>query len=295
VILSPKEGYVEDEGNAPSVYGDNDKIIYRASALGGCLVALAAARRETDRAEWKSQHLNVFEGGNMAEEQFFERNADLDITRKQERVELPVIGNIVVVGHIDGWYYDHVLEIKSQSEEEYDKWTEDSWDGNPLWVKYGWQISAYMLATDRLLAWVCRVQRDSDKFELRKVGILHSKAEIVERVLEVESLALDENLKCTDSNFFCQYPQLHQGLEPTDDPELEALVDEYLHHNSITKGANKALSVIKEKISNHLDTTACPKVLLMSGRQVTKSVVPATKDHMVKGSKGYTRITITDN
>lgn len=277
--------------DGPSVQVSEDgTIVYRASAIGGCLTGLAAARQQLEPRPPSGKQLEVFEAGNESERLFLTDNPA--VIRQQEEVVLSITGRITVVGHIDGILDENIVEIKSQSPELFAKWTEDAWTTEPLWAKYAWQISCYMLALQKQ-ACIVRVPRDNPVsvayWPIDKP--FHTLAEIRSRILEVEALAAQEEpLVCSTPDFFCPYPYLHPQLEPTDDPELQLLVDEYLMLKTQMDGDKQRLSDVRAMIEKVLRDR--PKVLLLSGITVTRSEYEI-KEHTVKASMA-TRLTVTE-
>jgi hypothetical protein len=282
--------------DSPSVYERDGLTVYRASDLGGCITRLAAARQGQEKVAPKGFQQQIFDAGNDAEEQFFARHPELAHYRQLE-VTLHITPRIAVMGHLDA-YEGGVIEVKSQSGDEYAKWTWDAWTEHPLWVKYSWQVSACMLATSDpqhpLPAVVWRVNREDGTESAEEVKRpFWSLQDITERILEVEALAHSDKLTCTTPDFFCAYPYLHvNGQEPVDDDELDKLVKVYISQNKQLGTIKGYQEETRAKIVERLDILGMQKVLLMSGHQVTRSEFD-TKDHMVKGSH-QVRVTITE-
>jgi hypothetical protein len=273
------------------VYEDEGRVVYRASALGGCLTMLAAARQGVERKKVAGKVEEVYAAGHKAEEEFFKTNPDLAHYQQME-VVVHVVRGIEVVGRMDAWTETCVVEVKSQSEEEWGVWREHWWEENPLWKKYAWQISAYMVGIGAACAHVYRVNRANGKWRREVIdGAFYNEDQIRERVLEVEALAGEDRLVCKTPSFFCEYPGLHQALEPVEDEELEELVREYVKRDREAKAAKAVVEGIKGEIKERVGAMGRGKVLLMSGHQVSLTEYD-TKDRMVKGGH-VVRLTIT--
>jgi hypothetical protein len=278
----------------PPVYQHNGQTIYRASDLGGCITRLAAARQGQEKIPPAGKQLDIFTAGNEAEERFFEQNPNLAHYRQME-VTLHITPTIKIVGHLDALAEFAIIEVKSQSPEEFDKWTWDSWTDNPLWVKYSWQVSACMLAVGtQIHCTVWRINRETDKVDAVTVKEpFWTQDDIFARIMEVESLAHEDKLVCRTPDFFCSYPYLHtDDKEIVDDEELEYLVNKYFQVKKDLDENSAYAAQLRSKISERMDLMHYKKVLLMSGHQITKSEFD-TKDHMVKGSH-QVKVTITE-
>lgn len=282
--------------DSPSVYERDGITIYRASDLGGCITRLAAARQGQQKVEPKGFQQTIFDAGNTAEDIFFDYYPEWGHYRQME-VVLHITPKIAVVGHLDA-YCDRMLELKSQSDEEYQKWTWDAWTEDPLWIKYSWQVSACMLALGHEPATLARMNRkgmSDGSGILMDFQAIHEPfwtlEDIIARIMEVEALATEDTLRCTTPDFFCSYPYLHvDDKEVVDDGELEELVTIYLSAKANLAESQLYLDSVKRDITEHLDGKGYKKVLLMSGRSVSRSEYD-TKDHMVKGSH-QVRLTI---
>lgn len=280
--------------NSPSVHS-NGIIVYRASDIGGCVTRLAAARAGYEKAETKPKQAKVYQAGHNTEDWFFETNPQFAINRQLEtRLEI-IPGKIAVVGHVDA-YTGEILEIKSQSGKEFARWTTASWVEDDLWIKYAWQISALMLGLpDRSSALLVRINRENKEISWHEIPRpFITVDQIVDKVLEVESLALEDKLVCHTPEYFCAYPYLHPAPEPQDNPELDRLAAHYL---TLTRAANalkEEIRQVRDEIMVGLDSlpNETDQVLLLSGRTISRSTF-TTKDHWVKGTE-QTRLTVKE-
>lgn len=204
------------------VYVENGRVVYRASSLGGCTKSLIAQRLGYEPLPVSAKLQEIFSAGNECEEIAIKRMRARGkrVWGEQSEVMLPISENIAVVGHLDGfidWYNKptesdtQVLEIKSQSRAEYDKWTIDS--TSPLWQRYKWQFSTYILAA-RCSMLLVRISRDDaenmDMVEVTKP--FHSLDEIVARVTYIEEMAAKAELPVTCSSRLYPCPMYGLGL-----------------------------------------------------------------------------------
>lgn len=275
----------------PAAYEDNGKVVYRASALGGCLVALAAARQGFEAKPYPKQALEVFEAGNKAEEWFFGERAP-EAFGRQEEVELAVTGRIVVRAHVDAYGDCCGVEVKSQTAKDWETWTPDWFTSNPLWVKYAWQVSVMMLATG--MEWdVVRVDREQWRDACWTVEKpFFTLDDVRARVFEAEALAREPELKCPAGEFFCAYPYLHATndaeVEVVEDAELEEVAASYAVAKVDLDVRSQAVKRLREKVLEVLGERR--KVRLTTGRTVTRSDVEVP-EHVVKASR-QTRLSV---
>lgn len=274
----------------PIVHERDGKIVYRASGIGGCLTALAAARQGMKKKGAYGKVVEVYEAGHRAEDRFFQLKPELNHFRQME-VVLHLTPKINIVGHLDA-HNGGMHEVKSQSVEEWKKYRWNSWFNDPLWIKYSWQVSVCMLGLGTKKASVHRFNRvteEIDTIELREP--FWTREQVMERVMEIEALALEEELKCVTPSFFCDYPQLHGGAEIVEDDELEVAVAGYLRCKETADDANNNLKYFRDQISKLMQQYP-NKVMLLSGHVISRSEFD-TKDHMVKGSH-QVRVTVTE-
>jgi hypothetical protein len=220
----------------------DDIVQYRASALGGCDLALLAARLGYDVVPIREDApiMKVFAAGHRIEEEVLSRFPT--VRGRQQETRLEITGKIVVVGHIDGIddFDNSIVEVKSQNQEEWDRFEKHHWDAG-FFPKYKWQASAYMhslptvFRTHRTLKLI-RALRDENGEWTGETRISHvdmpfyTISDIRERILRVEAVAATGTLvaECTPS-FPCPYFYLHEEIdrELIDDDTIEVLAREY--------------------------------------------------------------------
>jgi hypothetical protein len=246
------------------------KVEYRASALGGCDLALLAARLGYDAIPIRedAKILKVFEAGHRIEDEVLNEYFPTTVVQRQETVRLPITRNIDVVGHIDGFDTTDgcIVEVKSQSQDAWDLFEKKHWDAG-LFLKYKWQVSAYMWAHFGPFSHhplkLIRALRDENQewtgeYTASYVDYpFYSIAQIRERILRIELAAQTGVLiaECTPS-FPCPYFYLHEEIDRDmiDDESVCALAREYVEAKqteAIAKGkkanVKKALRIAVEK------------------------------------------------
>jgi hypothetical protein len=211
--LSPR-GDGESVANRPNVVVEGDEVRYRASSLGSCTRALAAARQELEpfKGPLPERVAEVFERGHRDEEKgrkwFQDRG--WKVWGEQKEAVVRLTGRLSIVGHIDfiiedGEVGPTIVDVKSQSEEEFRK---ASIRDSAFWHKYEWQFSAYRVGLGMGMA-VLRVCEGDVKLEMLEDRWLKGKAELLGRVLEVERMAAGDLGECDRDDFPCPYFKLH--------------------------------------------------------------------------------------
>ena len=212
---------------------DDGTVQYRASSLGGCDLALLAARLGYDVVPIRPDApiMQVFAAGHRIEEEVL---AQREVSSQQKQVWMQVTRRIFVIGHIDGIEGDYIDEVKSQNQEEWDRFAAHHWDGG-FFPKYKWQVSVYMHALNMPLRLI-RALRDKEGNWTGEVAVSHvdepfySEADIRERVLRTEAAAATGVLSAECSPVFpCPYFYLHDEIdrELIDDEGVEILAKEY--------------------------------------------------------------------
>lgn len=269
-----------DDPDASSVQVAPDGlVIYRASALGGCTKQLIALRQGYEEAPVPAQMQKVFDAGHDWEEVV---HARMPLVARQTRIELAVSSKIAVVGHVDG-VSDTVDEVKSQNQDEWDKFERDGWDMNPLWAKYKWQASAYMIALERPLRLI-RVLRDSDPANPRISTQVYfepwySLAEIRARVLTIESQAAVGVLPvaCDPSvQYPCPVYYLHEYAEfEYGDETVDVLARQYNNAKTVEKIAKQKADESKRALrvkGVKMRTSTGTKVTFFEGHRLNDPI-----------------------
>lgn len=269
--------------NRPARYEEHGNIIYRASAVGGCIRSMVAmARGITPRPhpEWFQE---VLDEGTRSEARILELAGDkhsygtngapqgivIDgTTGAQREVEL-LIGhidgkNIIVRGHTDGiglmpgMGEQYVVEAKKFRPSTFDK---ASKAGAVYTDYYSWQLSIYMLATGLNGLWVAgRYDRDFDTVNKVRCHVytrpIIDLATIKQKVAKVERLINEgygpDEVECV-GNYPCGFWFLHDTKDTDREWELDTsdthvceVIRRYLDLDDQLK-AEKALVATLEK------------------------------------------------
>lgn len=203
--------------------------IYRASGLGGCIKAQVAAQLEYTALKSGELDSNLSYEGNLHEDDIIARFYPEDVARQVE-VNLDVMPNVVVQGHVDG-LSDHVVEVKSMGRDPYKAWLKDRWDTPGLVQKYKWQISVYMHATGLPCTLYVKC-RDNGKIDIDNIDEpFYSLQEIRGRVLEIEKWVRRDELpvECDIKNFPCPFFYLEEqlSLDLMEDDTIDELARMY--------------------------------------------------------------------
>jgi len=127
----------------------SNKPVYRMSSAGNCARALSAERLSYPCEAAPDWLERAAEEGKKHEQWIKEelRAEDIAVTGEQMEIVLDY-PNFKLVGHIDGLVNDHsgetmLLEIKSMSQYEFDRWMKEGFDG---FQSYAAQITCYQKA-----------------------------------------------------------------------------------------------------------------------------------------------------
>lgn len=232
-------------------------------------MALLAARLGYDAVPVKADApiMRVFAAGHRIENEVLKQEWLAErIEDRQFEVRLPVTGRIHVVGHIDGHDVadDTLIEVKSQNEEEWDRFSRDGWEAG-FFPKYKWQTSVYMHATGLSLKLI-RALRDKDGDWTGDTQVsyisepFYTIADIRTRVLKVEAAAATGvlNAECTPS-FPCPYFYLHDEVdrELITDDGVDILAREYAEASRDENIAKGRKSEARRGLRTAIDKDKC--------------------------------------
>lgn len=221
----------------------SDRVVYRASALGGCVKGLAAARMGYEEVAPPQKQQDVFDEGHLHEgavlEKFEKDGWQIVEGSLQREVVVPVTGKLFVVGHVDAEMFGpideyfattSVVDVKSQSQNAWDDFERNGWESG-FFPKYKWQFSSYMIATG-LPGMLIRKNRNTGEVKHEFIEEpFYSLTEIRVRVMQVEAIAKQGALPgpCDYRTFPCGYFYLHED-EPVvvlEDDQLDVLARQY--------------------------------------------------------------------
>lgn len=217
-------------------------VVYRASALGGCIRALVAARQGYTPVSPDEKSLRVMGEGVLHEDHILaslERSKGWEVGRRQEELELRIGTRLVVRCHPDGVATGgaleaggRVIEVKAMGRDVYTRWLKEGWGG---FRRYAWQMSIEMFVTGRLGIFAVK-NRDTGEITVEMVddppvGL----AEIKARVVKAEAAAARGELPaCDPVSWLCSYRYLHEetggngdAARAVEDVEVDALAGSY--------------------------------------------------------------------
>ncbi len=294
----------------PMVYEGSSAIVYRASSLGFCDRALVAARLGYPALPPPAKLQQTFDAGHQAEAWAISSDGPLNVRYAQDPVQLTIPGTdppVVLQGHLDGLKdlpppLAVVVEIKSQSPDMYDRWTEDAWTTDDLWVKYAWQVSVYMWAAGNARGGnaeldVVRVRRPGEG-ELYQYTVhhyarpFHSLDEIYARVRSIEQYAREGQLPACDKGeqWGCPYMQLHDQREVVMDDDLDDACRWYARAKADTKNAKAAEDEARRAL---LEVLGERKDVLTFGGYSVKYTTYKTREKVIPPGE-QTRLTVSE-
>lgn len=230
----------------PSAYREDKLSIYRVSAMGGCLTALVASilEYEPDRASWAEEVLGVSaDEGNYHEPDILRRLREDEKMRvwggqdqggEQLEMNWMILPGIVLRGHPDGFAKlprgrkEHLVEAKTMSENVYKKWVLypdfETALLSPDFIKYGWQISGYMLNYGMPAVYAVK-NRNTGKMVWAVIDApLISEKQIKKKLIQAEKWRMrGEPPPCmgdASERGFCEFPYLHAGEFGNEDDDF---------------------------------------------------------------------------
>ena len=216
----------------------SDPVVYRASELGGCSRFLIAKRMGYTLMPPPLKFQGYFERGQNAEDWAVERMTERGFVfrDRQKEVDLPIYGNVIVRGHIDGVVSDidgdneYLWECKRVSPQVYKSFQEHGWDAKyDLLDRYKWQTSVYMIATglELRLELICETDEQVMMMPLFREIPFYTDSQIISRVIKLEALAQNGDLPetCDKPNYPCPVYYL-PGHDEEDQDERDEVVEE---------------------------------------------------------------------
>lgn len=259
--------------NRPSVYVEDDKVIYRASSVGDCTRALVASsmgheeRRGKEVNELLSRSANE---GNLHEDAVRQLlvKEGWEVLGEQDVTEVRVLPGVFIRGHTDGVMLspdgeEMLLEVKTMSTKQFAKWQTGQFKQFP---KYAYQISCYMRG-HRGLDVMYMVKRREDGMISRLVipgdeppvswGKVAAKVALSERARKKGDYP-----KCDVANQWgCPFWYLHDEVDPEDgltdlsDDEIVIIGDlaqGYLELKALEEAGKEAEGIRKANFNRQL-------------------------------------------
>lgn len=235
--------------------------MFRASAVGGCIRALVAARLGyvglpfDDAAELRMAEGVLHEPAVIDHLE----QTGWTVTDEQREVELVIGDRLVVRGHVDGIGHRssadrRVVEIKAMGDDPFKEWMAKGFEANP---RYASQLSVYMAGLDLPGLMVVK-NRNTGEVDITRVDelpvpIFHIKA----RVARVEAIAKSgEFPDCdTKTTWGCPYRYLHDevtlpGMAAVDDAEVDALAAAYDRARATATQADTLKRLARDRLAD---------------------------------------------
>jgi hypothetical protein len=235
----------------PSVYLEDGKAIYRASALGNCQNALLLARLGYTGSMPPQWMQDRYDEGNEQEAiigRKLERDFGFHLYGEQQTMEIDCGSKAMVRGHCD-WLNQGpfqvnnlgsmvavdvegpvVVDAKAFAVSTYAKWRKTQFKGFDYYL---WQMSVYAHAIGAVGVVMAVKNKNTSQYlvEYFPTETLRPMADVICRVLEIEDMATNGVMPfdqpCSPKMFPCPYFMMHPSAEKRDAPEqLQSLVDE---------------------------------------------------------------------
>jgi len=288
---------------------NNSKIIYRMSAAGHCPKRLSASRLGLESEPLPQFVYTAAEEGNWHEDRIVKQLRDEGNIVYDQQLEISMDkDNFRLVGHIDGKICKkphknpRLLEIKSMSQYQFDKWLKGGFVAFP---QYAAQIACYSLATG--LKDICYIvknrssgYKDIRNFTIEENGLFNTTG-ILDKIAKVEKLALADELY--PANFEiesneckqCEYKYLCLPepvvLNNVDERILQMAVDRWRTGKELVDKGNELANRSKKILQAYADAQPEKKFrkydVAVSMYNVTEAEVSYTR-------KAYTACKITD-
>lgn len=278
--------------NKPAIQVLPDRTIYRASALGECIKALAARRMGYEPFSFTEDELTRFKEGDLHEDAIL---SELPyVLDRQRELVLQLTSSLSVVGHIDGVQTEYgkrkLLEIKTTNKEGFKEIVEKGWETPGFVQKYKWQISCYMIALDLECDLIFKDKESGKLWTLSAEIPPYSIEQIRARVLRVEAIARSGSLPklCEPgvNQWFCKFPFLHEHDPVTvlDDKELGELAHQYDNAVIDVRTAEERKKSLRKALKNGMGDHK--KVAIDDARVTFYNTPKISYDHKAMASDG---------
>lgn len=246
----------------PAVYLEGNRTVFRASALGGCLRALVAARLGYDPLPFdEASELRMAEG-NLHEAAILEQlvRDGWTMVDEQEETELVVGDRLVIRGHIDAVGIrpsgTRVVEVKAMGDGPCKEFLTNGFDTNR---RHATQLSVYMAALDLPGLFVVK-NRNSGQMHLFEVDEPPIPiAQIKARVARIEAIARTGDFPDCDTTSLwgCPFRYLHDqkelpltGTGAIDDTEVDALAGAYDRARTLATQADTMKKLARDRLAD---------------------------------------------
>jgi len=243
-------------------------IIIRMSESGRCPKALSAELLGYEPESLPAFVEKAAEEGKWHEDRIVSQLVHVSDRQKELTLDFP---SFTLLGHIDGIYHpnlnnpnsNQLLEIKSMSQYEFDRWMKEGFKGFP---NYASQITCYMEATE-LKECLYIVKNRSSGYEDREVlseppsdfSALINKLTWVEECVDGKHLAESEfdpqSIECRR----CEYKALcvpeAKELTPVEEADLSAAVKNWRQGKQLISEGQELVDKARETLENHTRAT----------------------------------------
>jgi len=254
----------------------SEKLEFRMSSAGTCARALSAEILGNEIEPLPEFVYKAAEEGNWHEKRIKEQLKSEGFNVHDEQLELVLeYPSFNLVGHIDGKVKniifahnvnapeEKLLEIKSMSQFQFDKWMKEGFSGFP---SYAAQITCYMEATG-LNECLYIVKNRSSGYESRRVLTekpMHM-TEIIAKLTEVNNYVLSgelvpiefnsNNLECRRCGYknLC-IPEVEE-LTTVEQADLESATDNWREGKKLVGQGNELMNNAKEMLEHHTRAT----------------------------------------
>jgi len=263
-----------------------NRPIYRMSGVGQCARALSAQRQGYKPEGVPPWLETAAEEGKWHEKRIIEelQNNGEDVYGFQEEVTLE-FPTFILVGHIDGKNTEHtggdnvpgihrLLEIKSMSQFEFDRWMKEGWSG---FSSYADQVTCYMEATGLKECRYIVKNRSSgykdDKIVAGQPGDINA---IIKKMTDIEDwLAKNiepgardgvypaefnpNNLECRRCFFKYLCAPEQKELSPMEQADLESASEEWRKGTRLIAQGKELVDIAKQSFAQHTKATGIDK------------------------------------
>lgn len=264
---------IRKDNDRPSVQVVGSTIYLRASYLGACVRAIAAAIAGRDRAERSEMLINSAKEGHLHEramEEYIRDTYELELVDQQGMCEWTYeVGGwtFIITGHYEGKWAKagipvYLWENKSMSKDQYPLWVRSLEDRGGMLVptfknhrSYAWQISHYMMCAGLPVLYSVKDRNMGGNTIAYLYEPPYSERDIEQRLSEVAAilenpLNLDNPSFCSpDANrWMCPYRDFLSCMD-TNTPgiEYEEVFDEVLEDALIKYEGARLLAAQAEK------------------------------------------------
>lgn len=244
----------EEHYSRPAVsIAENGHISIRASALGNCLRALAAAGQGMTPLPPPPAIANAMRLGRELEEDVLAATG-LEITARQLGVHLLVGENASVTGTLDAVGPRYLVEVKTCGRAGWRDWTEKGIMAHP---RAAWQVSAYAAAVRLPVKVAVGLVEDGklvDHVLLDLRDPPYGLTELTERVETIVGHIRAGRVPdlCEPDQGWCPWSYLHETLLVMDD-ELDSYAAAYLSLRDRITALEEERRLIAEKIRSVLE------------------------------------------